>query len=64
MLNARRPPGFDSVNPLSWTEISGWAMLTGTQITPEEVTLIVRMDDEFLAVVTEERKAQREREKE
>jgi len=62
-LNSRRQPGFESVTPISWTEICSWAVLTGTQIMPEEVALLVRMDDEFLSVVAEERKAQREREK-
>jgi len=62
-LNARRPPGFDSMAPLTYSEIYHWSALTRTQITPDEINMIVQMDDAYLQAISAERKEQRDRDK-
>ena len=62
-LNARRNPGFDSMSPLTYSEIYHWSALTRTQITPTETSMLILMDDAYLAAVATERKEQRERNK-
>ena len=62
-LNARRSSGFDSMSPLSYSEIYHWSALTRTQITPDEINMLMQLDDAYLAAVNTERKEQRERDK-
>jgi len=63
-LNSRRPPGFESLAPLSFTEIRSWVELFGKLVTPEEIGWLVQMDNAWLRAISEERKAKRERDKE
>ena len=62
-LNARRQPGFDSMTPLSYSEIYHWSALTRTQVTTTEIDIVVRLDDAYLRAVAIERKEQRDRDR-
>lgn len=44
--------------PLSYTEIGEWQRLTGRQVLPEEVAILIAMDDAYLKAYREEREAQ------
>lgn len=63
-LNARRPPGFDSLVPLSYTELLAWLQLTGRYVAPEEIEWLIQMDNAWLVAIAQERKYKAEREKE
>lgn len=63
-LNRRRPPGFESISPFSYTEICHWMVLTGRELPPYEVRWLVDMDDAYLDEISKERSAKREREQE
>lgn len=63
-LNTRRPPGFESLAPLSYSEIRSWLLLTGKHVAPEEIDWLIGMDNAWLLVISEERSARRERDKE
>jgi hypothetical protein len=63
-LNARRGPGFDSLAPISYSEIKNWILLTGKLVTYEEIAWLVAMDNAWLLAIAEERRARSEREKE
>lgn len=65
-LNARRGPGFDSLAPLTYTEVAHWKRETGRQIicTSVEVRWLMMMDDRWLKTIADERKDRQEREKE
>jgi hypothetical protein len=63
-LNTRRPPGFDSLAPLSYGEIQAWLFLSGRFVAPEEVKWLIDMDNAWLTAVATEREARRERERE
>lgn len=60
-LNARRSPGFDAMAPLTYFEIYHWSALTRTQITPDEIGMLIQMDDAYLVAVGTERKEQHDR---
>lgn len=62
-LNSRRPPGFEAVAPLSYTEIRAWILLTGRHVAYEELEWLIQMDNAWLNTIAEERHAKREREK-
>jgi hypothetical protein len=62
-LNARRSSGFESLPPLSYSEIHHWSTLTRTQILPIEISIIVKLDDAYLRAIATERSEQRDREK-
>jgi len=62
-LNARRPPGFDNLAPISYGEIESWISLTGKQVAPEEIDWLIGMDNAWLSVISEERRAKQERER-
>jgi hypothetical protein len=62
-LNARRPPGFDSVVPLSYTEIRNWILLTGTMVAPEEIQWLIQMDNAWLGQIATEKQDKADREK-
>ena len=51
------------MSPLSYSEIYHWSALTRTQITPDEINMLMQLDDAYLAAVNTERKEQRERDK-
>jgi len=59
-LNDRRQRGFDSPNPISYSDLKAWASLTNTYILPEEVEAIMAMDSAYLSAVHAEQKAKRE----
>ena len=52
-LSARRKSGPEA---LTYAEIGEWQRLTGTAIRPEEVEMLMKMDDAFLADVREEQR--------
>lgn len=60
-LCARRCSGFDSLQPLQYTEIAAWLALSGRLITHLELHLILAMDSAWLVAVAEEKEAKRER---
>jgi len=62
-LNARRVPGFDSMAPLTYSEIYHWSALTRTQIATQEINMLIQMDDVYLQAISAERKEQRDRDK-
>lgn len=57
-LSARRKTGPEA---LTYAEVGEWQRLTGTAIRSEEVEMIMRMDDAFLAECREEQRMQHER---
>jgi len=63
-LNSRRPPGFDSLAPISYSEIINWLYLTRRYVSPEEIGWLVQMDNAWMTAIAEERKARSEREQE
>jgi hypothetical protein len=63
-LNARRPPGFENLAPISYTEIRSWRKETGKHLAPEDVRWIVTMDNAWLHTITKERTAKHDRDKE
>lgn len=60
-LNARRLPGFDAMAPITYSDIYYWSTLTRIQITPDEITMLIQMDNAYLQAVGEERKEQHNR---
>jgi len=62
-LNARRAPGFDSLSPLSYSEIHSWILLTKRFVAPEDIRWLMQMDDAWLRQISTERKDKSEREK-
>jgi hypothetical protein len=63
-LNARRPPGFDSLAPLSYTEILSWIFLTGKALKYTDIGLLIEMDNAWINTIATERKDRSERDKE
>ena len=63
-LNARRAPGFESIVPISYSEICHWMIATGRTLLPHETRWLVAMDDAWLDEIAKERKARQERDKE
>lgn len=59
-LQKRRQSGFDSQNPITYTEIFHWAFLTRTQITPPEVEMLAQLDDAFIEQISIEKEGMRE----
>lgn len=59
-LSARRRSGPEA---LTYAEVGEWARLTATPIRPEEVEMLMRMDDAFLSEVREEQAAQIEKQR-
>lgn len=57
-LSGRRKPGPE---PISYAEIGEWQRLTGTQVLPEEVRMLIAMDDAYLGEFGKERQAYYER---
>jgi hypothetical protein len=62
-LNARRPPGFDALVPLSYTEIMNWILLTGKRVSPEEIRWLIDMDNSWLSTIAQEKRDKADRDK-
>ncbi|MFC4729088.1 phage tail assembly chaperone [Coralloluteibacterium thermophilus] len=60
-LSNRRRSGPE---PLTYAEVGEWQRLTGTPVRPEEVEMIMRMDDAYLDETRKEQRAAVERERE
>lgn len=60
-LSNRRRAGPES---LTYAEIGEWQRLTGQQVLPEEVEMLMKMDDSYLATVRDEQAAAAERQRE
>lgn len=60
-LSARRKSGPEA---LTYAEVGDWQRLTGTQVRPEEVEMLMQMDNAFLAEVRKEERARLERQRE
>lgn len=56
-LAARRGAGMAGPNPLTHADVLAWATMTGRDPTPDEVRLLLRLDDTWLAVIREAREA-------
>jgi hypothetical protein len=52
-LAARRTNSGMGANPLSFTEVAAWAALTRRDVRPNEVALLLRLDDLQLTVLRE-----------
>lgn len=50
-------------NPLTFSDIASWISLSGEIVSREEIALIRQMDAAFIKALSEERKAQEERNK-
>jgi len=48
-LTARRGAGMAGPNPLTYQEVQAWARLTQRHPSPDEVRLLMRLDDRMLA---------------
>lgn len=57
-LSARRKSGPEA---LTYAEVGEWQRLTGTAIRPEEVEMLMKMDDAFLAECREEQRSHQAR---
>lgn len=62
-LSARRQSGFESTNPITYTEIQSWTHLTGAMVRPEEVKILARMDDAFTRTQAKIQKESRDKKK-
>lgn len=63
-MNGRRPPGFDSLAPLSYSEIYHSILLTGRSATYRDIRWLIQMDNAWLEQIARERTDRRERERE
>ena len=52
-LSRRRRGGPEAI---TYSEVADWQRLTGTAVRPEEIQVLMRMDDAFLSQVGEERR--------
>ena len=59
-LSEKRQRGFDSPNPISYSDVESWARLTNNYILPEEVEAIMALDSAYLTAINEEQKAKRD----
>ncbi len=57
-LSGRRHSGPEA---LTFADIGQWASLLQVELLPEEVQMLIAMDDQYLRAVREEQKAARER---
>lgn len=62
-LNRRRPPG-EGVTPISYREIESFCRMTNECLSPEDVRMVLAVDDAFVIAVSEERAAADERKRE
>lgn len=62
-LNEARTHGMNGPNPLTYSEIASWVSLSGEIVSREEIAVIRKMDAAFIKALSEERKAQDERNK-
>lgn len=60
-LNSRRAYGEAGPLPLTYTEVQSWSRLTRSEVRPDEVEMIIAMDDAYLSETAEESEAMRER---
>ena len=63
-LNARRQPGFETLAPITYSEIHSWILLTAKMISSEEIDWLIEMDNAWLSAISQERKDRSDREKE
>lgn len=56
-LSKRRRSGPEAI---SYAEIGEWTRVTGTLVAPEEVAMLIAMDDAYLKAIGEDRRAARE----
>lgn len=61
-LNTRRQPGFDTISPMTFTEIKNWIELTGKNVEPIEIQWLIEMDNAWLNQIAQERKDKQDRE--
>lgn len=59
-LHSRRQSGFESPQPLTYSEINAWVTLTRTPVFPQEIDALIQMDSAFLSQQAENRAKQRE----
>lgn len=62
-LNARRGPGFETIAPITYSDLYHWLLLTGKYVMPEEIDWLIQLDNAWLAIIIEERDARQERER-
>jgi hypothetical protein len=63
-LNARRPPGFDSLAPITYGEIDHWISLTRKRVTTREINWLTQMDNAWMTAIATERKDRSDRDRE
>lgn len=52
-LSRRRAPAMSGVAPIQYRDIQAWIELTGTLVIPEEVEMILAMDDAYREAIAE-----------
>lgn len=60
VLSERRQKGFDSANPITFSEIKAWVDVTGVIVLPEEVEVLIIMDTAYLKAISQEQDARRQ----
>ncbi|WP_313242172.1 hypothetical protein [Stenotrophomonas sp.] len=58
LLSGRRHSGPEA---LTFADVGNWARLLQLELLPEEVSMLMAMDDQYLRAVREDQKAARER---
>lgn len=53
-LNSRRQRSDTGPQPLTHAEIEAWSRLNKTKLSPQDVALLIAMDDAYLSAVAEE----------
>jgi len=59
-ISGQRKKGMDGAEPIGWNEISDWSRLTGNELRPEELQMLIDMDAAFRSALADERKPQEE----
>jgi len=49
-LNNTRSSGFSGPNPITYEQVLAWKTLTGSEVSPKEVELIMKIDRVYMQV--------------
>ena len=60
-LHARRRPGFEFPAPLSYGDFHDWSVTMRQHLSPDEVEVLVQMDDAYLRAVADGMELKRSR---
>jgi len=62
-LSNKRRSGMGGMEPLSFSDIGFWAQLTRSDPLPDEIELILKLDDAYMAAVRDEQAAKQQADK-